>query len=269
MTDLIDLERLDAISHSNAAARVRVLADFRRMNTIDFGHLHKAAASGDFAEVELLAHRIKGAGMMLGAVQLGDKCSLVALACRSGDPLELQRAIGILDREYATLEAYIVVLNSGGQAPPLDFGIPVRQAPGRLLCTGLDFMVVDDHEFQLSVTVRLLQRLGANKVRSHSDSASALKEMTDGSTALDIVILDMSMPDMDGMELMMALSTKPHSCSLILNSALAPDLLEPLLQKARQYPLRVLGAAGKPLTEAGLDPLIRVYRAQPPGVELV
>ena len=136
---------------------------------------------------------------------------------------------------------------------------PPEDAP---LCAGLRFMVVDDHPFQLGMTVRHLQRLGADAVQGFDDGAAAFEAMIDPLQAADIVILDMSMPGMDGMDVMRKLNGAGHSFSLIINSALSPNLVESLLEIARRYKIRLLGAIGKPVSRARLEPLIAAYRAQ-------
>lgn len=261
---LIDPQRLAALTDGNGNAQGPVLAAFSQASESDRALLHQAAAAGDLLQAEMLAHRIKGACVTLGAIAYAEGCSLVALACRSGDARELAESLRFLDRQAVDLESCIAALQ-GAQAAPIREAAPEGPTAESSLCAGLRFMVVDDHPFQLGVAVRHLQRLGADAVEGFGDSTAAFKAMIDPGQAAHIVILDMSMPGMDGMDVMRTLNGTQHSFSLILNSALSPSLVASLLQMARHYKIRLLGAIDKPLTHARLAPLIAAYRAQHAG----
>lgn len=256
MNNLIDHGRLAAIAQGSATSQGDVLAAFRRANSDDTALLHKAADAGDFAQMNALAHRIKGACMMLGATRSAESCSLTALAARACDPVAAREALVFLDRHMADLEAHLDALCV--DTAPASPAHP-QAMEHAALCSGLSFMVVEDHAFQRDIIVRFLRRLGATDVRGFSDGGPALAALKAASA--DIMILDLSMPGMDGMQLMRELSATAHPVALIVNSALGPSLLASLLQVTRNYRVRILGALCKPLTEASLAPLMAQYRS--------
>jgi DNA-binding NtrC family response regulator len=66
-------------------------------------------------------------------------------------------------------------------------------------------LVVDDEEALLKVLVRFLTGLG-HKVISASNGADALPLLEDGGA--DVIITDMNLPEMDGIEILRAMSER-------------------------------------------------------------
>ena len=241
----------------NATIDHSPLADFHRTLRKDAARMHKAARHDDLATIGFLAHRAKGMSLMFGAVELAEACSLVAMACRAGECAAMHSALAAFDGKAQSAAQTLA-------PPPLQ---PAVQTPSPL-CAGLKFLVVEDHEFQRRLIVSFLRRLGALQVESFGDGAPALAAMaamTDPAQAADIAILDMSMPQMDGIALMTRLSQAPHPFSIIVNSALSPSLLASMLQTAGRLRVHLLGAVSKPMTEANLAPLIARHRSRLQG----
>lgn len=129
-------------------------------------------------------------------------------------------------------------------------------------CRNLRFLVVEDHEFQRHALVRLLRTLGAEAVHSAEDGRAALQVIRDPDRPVDIVISDLSMPGMDGLEFVRHLSESGARVSLILASALEAPLLLSIANMARAYKVRLLGVVGKPAAAVKLQPLIELHRQQ-------
>ncbi|MFA6313439.1 MAG: response regulator [Sterolibacterium sp.] len=121
----------------------------------------------------------------------------------------------------------------------------------------LRFLAVEDHEFQRSVLLRILAGLGATKVAVAADGREALKIVMAPETPIDIIISDLDMPGMDGMEFMRHLGKVGIPVAIILASGLEELLLDSAEQMTRDCGVRVLGVIGKPITPAKLDALIR------------
>lgn len=128
-------------------------------------------------------------------------------------------------------------------------------------CRKLRFLVVEDHEFQRRALAQLLTTLGAEAVYSAEDGQSALQVIRDPDRQVDIVISDLAMPGMDGMEFIRHLSETGTRVSLILVSAVDRDLLASVGNMAHAYKVKLLGAIGKPATAVKLTPLIELHRS--------
>ena len=129
-----------------------------------------------------------------------------------------------------------------------------------MLCSNLKFILVEDHQVQRRLVTYLLRRLGAREVYGCEDGASALQAMDDPERPADIMVLDLSMPGMDGIDLIRKLSGTKYPISIILYSARQPNLLASVSHMAERYRVNLLGSVSKPLTEANLAPLISLYR---------
>lgn len=128
-------------------------------------------------------------------------------------------------------------------------------------CSNLRFLVVEDHDFQRDMLARLLKTLGAKAVHCAEDGKSALQVLHDRDRPVDIIISDLAMPGMDGMEFVRHLSENGTRVSLILASALEPQLLASIANMAHAYNVKLLGVIGKPPTASKIAPLVELHRS--------
>ena len=252
-----DSSRLAAMAIGAGKSESELLAEFSRGNAADAASMTEAARLGDYPQVDVIAHRLRGCAMMFGARHLAAACDGVSEATMTGKANLVRLALDAFGREVAVVADRIAARKEGGEGPARS-----TRAPSARVCAGLSILAVDDHDFQRELIVQLLRRLGAAEVLGLADGASALKELSNPAHSRDILILDLSMPEvMDGIELMQALGKCEATPAVILNSAQQAEHLKLSLQIARRCGLRVLGAVAKPLTAANLSPLVAAYRA--------
>jgi EAL domain-containing protein (putative c-di-GMP-specific phosphodiesterase class I) len=124
----------------------------------------------------------------------------------------------------------------------------------------LRFLVAEDHDFQRGILVRMLESLGAKAVHEASDGHGALKILRDPTRPVDIVISDLEMPGMDGMEFVRHLGESGVRVSIILASALERKLLASIATMSEAYGINLLGVVEKPITPAKLEALIKLHK---------
>jgi EAL domain-containing protein (putative c-di-GMP-specific phosphodiesterase class I)/CheY-like chemotaxis protein len=124
----------------------------------------------------------------------------------------------------------------------------------------LNFLVAEDHEFQRNALVWMLTGLGAHSIQQAGDGREALRLVNEPGNAIDVVISDLDMPGMDGMEFIRHLGQSGAQVSIILVSALEAKLLASIATMAGAYGMHVLGAVEKPLTPENLVQLIALHR---------
>ena len=124
----------------------------------------------------------------------------------------------------------------------------------------LSFLVVEDHEFQRAMLVKMLKGLNAKKVYTAADGRAALELLRTLDTPPDVIISDLDMPAMDGMELMRHIGAARSGASLIVASALERNVLSSVETMATAYGINFLGTIEKPVTPLKLEELILVHK---------
>jgi CheY-like chemotaxis protein len=88
---------------------------------------------------------------------------------------------------------------------------------------GVSVLVVDDDPGFLALATRVLRELGAGAVATAPDGASAMRAAE--ATRPDAVLVDVGLPDRDGLELAVAIAAQPWRPRVVLTStddAIAP-----------------------------------------------
>src|ERR1700694_3225038 len=136
---------------------------------------------------------------------------------------------------------------------------PAARGARAIDVTELRFLVVEDHGFQRWVLGNLLATLGAKHVFSASDGQAALEISRNTEPPIDIIVSDLDMPGMDGMEFIRHVGQVGQPISLILASGLDRSLISSVETMARAYGLTILGAIEKPPTAKRLKAAIDLH----------
>jgi EAL domain-containing protein (putative c-di-GMP-specific phosphodiesterase class I) len=116
-------------------------------------------------------------------------------------------------------------------------------------------LVVEDDAFQRRTVARMLRSLGAREVREARDGKEGLASMQ-SPTPVDLVVCDLDMPEMDGMEFMRHLGSANSQASVVISSAKDKSLALSVEKMALAYGVHLLGLMEKPVTLAGLEDMI-------------
>lgn len=108
-------------------------------------------------------------------------------------------------------------------------------------------LVVDDDEFTRSCLTEQLTDLGFSQVHTADNGRSGLKLLRQLATTPDVLICDIYMPDMDGIEFLEKLSERGYSGRLMLVSGKDVQTLTLAREIADVGPMAFLGAFLKPL----------------------
>ena len=125
------------------------------------------------------------------------------------------------------------------------------------------FLVAEDHEFQRRTLVRMLTSLGALEVLEAGDGRAALEMFRDPRRPVHIIVCDLDMPEMDGMEFIRHVGEMGAQVSVILASALDRHLGASVETMTTAYGMNLLGAIEKPATPQKLRDLIARHGAPP------
>lgn len=120
----------------------------------------------------------------------------------------------------------------------------------------LNYLVVEDNEFQRRWLVAMLSNLGAQHIVEAEDGLEALRVLQDPAQAIDICFIDLNMPGMDGMELIRHMAKSANPVSIVLASALDPSLVFSVETMSQAYGVNLLGTIVKPATPEALEVMI-------------
>ena len=130
---------------------------------------------------------------------------------------------------------------------------------------GMSVLLVEDHGFQRKLGLRLLADLGLTDLHEAADGFQALEVLRTLPEQPDVVLVDLDMPGMDGVEFIGIVAQERLARSIAVVSAMEPALLHTVQVMARASGLRVLGCIDKPLTPGKLSSVLALYELEHAG----
>ena len=125
----------------------------------------------------------------------------------------------------------------------------------------LRVLLVEDHGFQRRLGLRLLADLGMTHLLEAGDGFQALDLLRAQPELPDVVLVDLDMPGMDGVEFIGIVAQERLASSIAVVSAMEPALLHTVQVMAKASGLRVLGCIEKPLTPGKLTTVLSLYES--------
>ena len=124
----------------------------------------------------------------------------------------------------------------------------------------LKILIVDDEAFILNLTVRILNKLGCKDIATADNGLVALEAIDESGTEFDIIICDLNMPEMDGIEFMRHAAGKGVTGGMILLSGEDERMLDTAKDLAKAHKLNILGVIAKPLKPAAIKDLLESFK---------
>ena len=120
----------------------------------------------------------------------------------------------------------------------------------------IKILILDDDPFVLKLLSRMLGNLGYTSVVTRDNGRVALELVDSPDDAPNLILLDLNMPEMDGLEFVRHLVERHYTGSLILVSGEDERMQQAAEKLARAHKITVLGHLHKPATPEGLAELI-------------
>jgi len=120
-------------------------------------------------------------------------------------------------------------------------------------------MVVEDSAAQLSAAVNILKQLGIPLIHQAHHGQDALNKLHQLAVRPAVIVADLQMPMMDGIELIQILAETYPDIAIIFASSADNKLLDTLGSLMDACNMTMLGALAKPLTEQKLSASLQRY----------
>ena len=117
-------------------------------------------------------------------------------------------------------------------------------------------LIVDDEVFVLETTAFILRKLGFKEVYTALSAKLAIDLIASNETPISLVLCDLNMPDVDGVELLRIFAEQNFEGDIVLFSGEDSRTLNMAESLAKARNLSVLGAVSKPLNVAELSQLL-------------
>ncbi len=121
---------------------------------------------------------------------------------------------------------------------------------------GVRILVLDDEPFMLKLLARLLTNLGFTDVATCDNGHAALERVDDAVHMPQLILCDLNMPGMDGIEFVRKLVEHRYAGSLILVSGEDERTLQSARTLVQAHHIEVLGSLQKPVLPQALHQLV-------------
>jgi len=123
----------------------------------------------------------------------------------------------------------------------------------------VNILVLDDEPFILKLLARILANQGYTEVALCSNGQSVLDQIDSAKMRPDLILLDLNMPEMDGIEFVRHLVERDYNGSLILISGEDERMLQAVEKLVRAHKISVLGYIQKPVKPEVLSILLKKW----------
>lgn len=127
----------------------------------------------------------------------------------------------------------------------------------------LTAMIIDDDAMQRRIVCALLADCGVTRTIEAGDGTEALSRLREQNLCTDLVLVDLNMGGMDGIEFLSQLGSERPGTAVLLLSAMDQALITAVESMAHNSGLRVLGALRKPLDRVHLQSIVRAIHDEP------
>lgn len=126
-------------------------------------------------------------------------------------------------------------------------------------------LALDDEPFMLKLLARMLANMGFTSVTLCDNGHAALDQIDDVNARPNLILLDLNMPGMDGIEFVRHLVERHYSGSLILISGEDERMLQTAEKLVQAHRIQVLGHLRKPVKPEVLAALLEKWT--PPALD--
>jgi len=214
--------------------------------------LMAACVDGNAVRASDLAHKLTASAHAVGAGILGDLCAQMEAAGKAGNTKKLADLLPLFEGE---LQAVMMFLDSLLALQTDQDSNKLKNDDSRI-----KILILDDESFMHKLLAHMLSGLGYNSVVTCENGSEALGLVDAHSHAPNLILMDLNMPEMDGIEFVRKLVEHNYKGSLILVSGEDERVLQTAEKLVQAHHITVLGHLKKPVSLEGLASLVNKWR---------
>ena len=122
-------------------------------------------------------------------------------------------------------------------------------------------LIVDEDPSTVRVLEWALKKNGVGNIQSYSNALRALTYMIGGEASVDLILCDLSMPHMDGVEFFRRLAEIGYRGGIVVVSSEDARVMDMVKKLARVQKLNFLGCLERPVQPVAVQALMKQRRA--------
>ena len=127
--------------------------------------------------------------------------------------------------------------------------------------SNLHFLVVEDDDSMQTLISHHLKKLGANNITAVDNGQIAIETLTQEKTNFDVVVCDLRMPVMDGVQFLRHVAELEFLGAIILLSGVDKNILQSAYQLAQAHDLNIIGSISKPVEPSAFEKILKTLGA--------
>jgi PAS domain S-box-containing protein len=255
---VLDLDHLYRVLGRVSTAQARALLT-TFIDAAQSGLNDLAEGSRNPAALVREMHRQQSSARTVGALRYADLAAAIEQQARAPGVVDITQGVRKLARALTRVKQEAARLEA---AEPSSSPAPLHpDAVGAPLCSSV--LVVDDDPVVLMQMQQMLAGIGVAEVLSARNGVEAILLMNRRKAPLDVVVCDLNMPEMDGVEMIRRFGQTGFRGGLILMSGADEQLMTTVGKLAELQGLTVLGQIHKPATPDAMRDLLRVASSAP------
>ena len=127
----------------------------------------------------------------------------------------------------------------------------------------IDVLLVDDDDYQRKALQRMLSSIGVLRIHEAASVDAALRIVDETHGPVQLVITDLDMPQVDGIEFLRLLAGQKPGAAVLIVSGKDESILRSVHLMASEYGLMVLGALPKPARLPALRDKLTAFLQRP------
>ena len=258
----IDLNVLTQSTGDKPDLHRHLLRSYREALGNELDNIQQAFAWKNSEQIAEYTHKLKSSSRSLGAMAMAQVCQHLEAKANEADWDIIEKLMPALQRYAAEVTDYIDIFigdsveSAKESAPVREFNLEPYDDEEEITQFSIKLLLIDDDYIMHRVTTVMLNDLGISEVLNAMSGPAALEILEQNADHIDVVICDLNMPEMDGVEFIRHLAQRKYAGSLILTSGEDLRILKTVEKLAIEHDLHVLGVLEKPATPTKISELL-------------